>query len=77
MVGYNNGTTCDRRGDKKQEDFVMYATKLGYKRDLAQKAERQVGMSASLNTKLRTLTNLFEEEKRRARQKGSPGSRRF
>ena len=68
MIGNNN--------DKKQQDFVSYAMKLGYRRDLAEKAERQVGQSALLNTKLRALTRLFEEQKRRGKNI-TAGKRRF
>jgi hypothetical protein len=64
MVGYCGDNQYDRKGNRRQEDFVTYALKLGYKRDLASEAERRVGRSASLNTKMMTLINLVNEEKR-------------
>ena len=54
----------DRNGDKRHEDFTAYAVKLGYKRELSTEAERRVGGSASLNTKMMTLLNLVEERRR-------------
>lgn len=49
---------------KTTKDFVEYAQKLGYRRDMGTRAEQRVGEAASLNTKMMALLNLAETEKR-------------
>ena len=58
MVGYCDGNKYDPRGNRSQKNFVTYATRLGYARDLAAQAERQAGSSASTSRKLEALIKL-------------------
>ena len=48
------------------QDFVQYAQKLGYRRDVAILAEQRAGSNASLNTKMMHLLKFVELERRRS-----------
>ena len=52
--------------DQSNRNFVDYAQKLGYRRDMAMRAEQRAGVKASLNGKLMILLNYAALEKRRS-----------